>query len=61
MLKVDNVEVLYLQWHFCPQGTLAFLEDEESLLLKVNAGWQYVSVWIVIVVHAECCIATVTR
>ena len=37
-------QVLYLEWQPCPPGTLAFLTDEESLLLKVAAGWQYVMV-----------------
>lgn len=27
-----------------PTGTLAFLLDEEALLVRVSGGWQYVSV-----------------
>ena len=27
-----------------PVGTLAFVMDEEALLVRVSSGWQYVSV-----------------
>ncbi len=36
--------MLYLEWQPCLPGTLAFLKDEEALLLKIAAGWQYVQV-----------------
>ena len=41
-VKVANIEVLYKELTSCSSGTLAFLQDEEALLIKVARGWQYV-------------------
>lgn len=27
-----------------PVGTLAYIIDEEALLVRVNSGWQYIAV-----------------
>ena len=44
VLNVDNIEVLVIDFPSCPAGTMAFLRDEESVLVKVKKGWQYVMV-----------------
>lgn len=28
-----------------PVGTLAYIIEEEALLVRVNSGWQYIAVW----------------
>ncbi len=43
-IKFFSRQVLYLEWGPGPPGTMAFLRDEESLLVKVAAGWRYVTV-----------------
>ena len=44
VLLVDDIEVLLMEFPACPAGTMAFLEDEESILVKIKRGWQYVMV-----------------
>ncbi|XP_076329079.1 uncharacterized protein LOC143235125 isoform X4 [Tachypleus tridentatus] len=38
----SNQELLLEAAHKSPRGTLAFLLDEDSLLVKVTQGWQYI-------------------
>ena len=43
-VRVKNVETLITTWNACPPGSLAYTEDEEAMLVRVGAGWQYVLV-----------------
>lgn len=38
-----------------PVGTLAYVIEEEALLVRVNAGWQYIAVSIVSVITGQEC------
>jgi len=40
-----NTLVLHLQMSsVSPVGTLAYIIDEQALLVRVNNGWQYIAV-----------------
>lgn len=36
-----------------PVGTIAFILDEEALLVRVNKGWQYIAVNILLLFLAK--------
>jgi collagen type XVIII alpha len=38
------METLLKMSSISPAGTLAFVIDEQALLVRVNGGWQYVAV-----------------
>ena len=44
VLKVENIESLTQAWSHVPTGTIAFLEQEEEVLIRIMAGWQHVQV-----------------
>jgi hypothetical protein len=44
ILRVSNVETLITEWDSCPAGSLAFAMEEEDVLIRVGAGWQYLLV-----------------
>ena len=40
----SEMDVLLKMSHLHAPGTLAFIQDEQALLVRVRGGWQYVSV-----------------
>lgn len=36
-----------------PVGTIAYIIDEEALLVRVNKGWQYIAVSIADIFHTQ--------
>lgn len=40
----SEMDVLLKMSHLHSPGTLAFIQDEQALLVRVRGGWQYVSV-----------------
>lgn len=46
VLKVDNIESLtQASWSsHVPTGTIAFLEQEEEVLIRIMSGWQHFQV-----------------
>jgi len=47
LIKITKLQLLQMS-SASPVGTIAFLLDEEALLVRVRSGWQYiaVSVWV---------------
>ena len=44
LLKVASIEALTQDWSQVPTGTIAFLEQEEEVLIRIMAGWQHIQV-----------------
>lgn len=45
MIRVFFIYIFFLKKSSaCPVGSIAYIIDEEALLVRVNKGWQYIAV-----------------
>lgn len=43
-MTFQNTETMTKMSSLSPVGTIAYIIDEEALLVRVNKGWQYIAV-----------------